>query len=55
MGNDNDSSYNNRRSAKSVYKLCGDITSYFLLLIMAFEGEERDVFVMRRKRKNFVI
>lgn len=33
MGNDNDSSYNNRRSANSVYKLCGDITSYFRLLI----------------------
>lgn len=33
VGNDSDSSYNNKRSAKSVYKLCGDITSYFLLLI----------------------
>lgn len=34
MGNDNDSSYNNRRSASNVYKLCGDITSYFLLFLV---------------------
>jgi hypothetical protein len=35
MGSDSDSSYNKRRSANSVYKLCGDITSYFLLLIVS--------------------
>lgn len=41
MGNESDSSYSKRRSANSVYKLCGDITSYFLLLIVSLgRGKE---------------
>ena len=57
MGNDNASSYNNKRSASSVYKLCGDITSYFLLFcnglrsLLIFQLSSSYNMVIRRKRR----